>query len=84
MRLIQFDGDTSAGMGASSALALATDKVVTLDATHSKGGAFHAGDSGVRTDTEDSATATTIAVDDGAEKFRAGDYIFLIHQPLMQ
>ena len=71
LRLIQFDSDNSAALGASSALALATDKVVTLDATHSKGG-----DMGCDTDTEDTSSSTTIVFDDAAEKFRAGDYIF--------
>ena len=71
LRLIQRDTDNSAAFATTSALALATGKVVTLDATHSKGG-----DMGCDTDTEDSSTSTTIAFDDAAEKFREGDFIF--------
>jgi len=71
MRLMQRDADNSAALGGTSLLTLATDNVVTLDATHSKGG-----DMGADTDTEDTSSSTTIALDGAGAKFRAGDYIF--------
>ena len=71
MRLIENADGNSSALGASTLLALATSKVVALDATHSKGG-----DMGADTDTEDTASSTTIALDGGGAKFRAGDYIF--------
>ena len=76
MRLIQTDADNCSSLGASSALDLATNKVATFDATHSKGGFIAAGNGGVRTDTEDTSSSTTIVVDDATEKLREGDYIF--------
>ena len=71
MRLIENADGNSSALGASTSLALATSKVVTLDATHSKGG-----DMGADTDTEDTSSSTSIALDGGGAKFRAGDYIF--------
>ena len=71
MRLIENADGNSSALGASTSLALATSKVATLDATHSKGG-----DMGADTDTEDVAGSTTIALDGAGAKFRAGDYIF--------
>ena len=73
MRLIQRDADNSAALGASSSLALASGKVSTaLTSTVARGG-----DMGCDIDTEDAADSTTIVVDDGAEKFREGDYIYV-------
>ena len=71
MRLIEGADGNSNALGASTSLDLATNKVATLDATHSKGG-----DLACDTDTEDTSSSTTIALDDGGEKFREGDYIF--------
>ena len=71
MRLIEGADGNSNALGTSTALALATSKVATFDATHSKGG-----DMGCDTVTEDAADSTTIRLDDGGEKFREGDYIF--------
>ena len=71
MRLMQRDADNSGAMGGTALLVLATGNVATLDATHSKGG-----DMGADTDTEDTASSTTIALDGAGAKFRAGDYIF--------
>ena len=71
MRLMQRDADNSAARGGETLLTLATSNVVTLDATHSKGG-----DMGADTDTEDTSSSTTIALDGAGAKFRAGDYIF--------
>ncbi len=73
MRLIEGADGNSNALGTSVGLRVATDRVsAAFDATHSKGAAI----SGMITDTEDSATATTIAVDAGANKLREGDYIF--------
>ena len=73
LRLINYSDATSAGMGATSALALASDKVSTpLTTTVARGGAMGAATSG-----EDSAASTAIAVDNFAEKFRVGDYIYV-------
>ena len=73
LRLIQTDADASSGLGGSSALALASGKVSTaLTSTVARGG-----DMGCNIDTEDAADSTTVVVDDGAEKFRAGDYIYV-------
>ena len=71
MRLMQRDADNSAALGGDTLLTLATTNVVTLDATHSKGG-----DMGADTDTEDTSSSTSIALDGAGAKFRAGDYIF--------
>ena len=71
MRLIENADGNSSALGASTSLALATSKVATLDATHSKGG-----DMGADTDTEDASGSTTIALDGAGAKFREGDYIF--------
>ena len=72
MRLIENADGNSSALGGSTSLALATGKVVTLDATHSKGG-----DSGADTDTEDTSSSTSIALDGAGAKFREGDYLFL-------
>ena len=73
MRLIMNADGNSSALGQSTSLALASDKVSTaLTATVARGG-----DMGCDTDTEDAADSTTVAVDDGAEKFRAGDYIYV-------
>ena len=72
LRLVQYTTNTSAGLGATSSLALATDKVsASLTATVARGG-----DTGSNIDGEDNAAATAIAIDDGAETFRVGDYVF--------
>ena len=71
MRLMQRDADNSAAKGGETLLTLATDNVVALDATHSKGG-----DMGADTDGEDNSSATAILLDGGGSKFRVGDYIF--------
>ena len=71
MRLIENADGNSSALGSSTLLGLATLKVATLDATHSKGG-----DMGADTDTEDTASSTTIALDGAGAKFREGDYIF--------
>ena len=71
MRLIEGADGNSNALGGSTPLALATEKVVTLDATHSKGG-----DSGADTDTEDTSSSTSIALDGAGAKFREGDYLF--------
>ena len=72
MRLIEYADGTSGAMGTSTSLATATSKVVVFDATHSKGAAI----SGMITDTEDAADATTIVLDAGGNKLREGDYLF--------
>jgi len=72
LRLINYTDNTSACLGDTSALALATGKVSTaLGASSARGG-----DTGANIDGEDNASATAIAVDNFAEKFRAGDYVF--------
>ena len=72
LRLINYSENTSAAFGDTSALALASGKVSTaLSASSARGG-----DTSANIDGEDNATATAIAVDDFAEKFREGDYIF--------
>jgi len=72
LRLIQSSADNSAGAGTNSALAAASDKVVTaLSATVAKGGDMVANVSGSH-----SGTAVTLTIDDGFTKFRSGDYIF--------
>ena len=70
MRLIENADGNSSALGASTSLDLATNKVATLDATHSKS----AGTS-ILTVLEDAADSIFIRVDDAA-KFRAGDYLF--------
>ena len=73
LRIIQTSAENSAGEGGTSALALASDKVSTaLTSSVARGGAI-----GAAIDGEDSSSATSIAVDDAAEKFRAGDYIYV-------
>ena len=73
LRLIQYDADNSSALGGSTTLALASEKVSTaLTSSVARGG-----DMGCDTDTEDAADSTTIVVDDGAEKFRSGDYIYV-------
>ena len=72
LRLINYTDNTSACLGDTSALALATGKVSTaLGASSARGG-----DTAANIDGEDNASATAIAVDNFAEKFRAGDYVF--------
>tara|TARA_R110002020_G_scaffold367793_3_gene579688 strand:+ start:756 stop:2309 length:1554 start_codon:yes stop_codon:yes gene_type:complete len=72
LRLINYSENSSAALGDTSALALATDKVSTaLSSVSARGG-----DTAANIDTEDAADATAIAVDNFAEKFREGDYVF--------
>ena len=72
LRLINYTENESACLGDTSALALATGKVSTaLGASSARGG-----DTAANIDGEDNASATAIAVDNFAEKFRAGDYVF--------
>ena len=72
LRIINYSELNSAALGDTSALALASDKVSTaLSSTSARGG-----DTTANIDGEDNATATAIAVDNFAEKFRAGDYVF--------
>ena len=72
MRLIQTDADNSSALGASTSLALASGKVSTaLTSTVARGGLV-----GV-TDTEDAADSTSIVIDDGALRFREGDYLYV-------
>ena len=72
LRLIQYGSDTSSALGATTSLALASDKVSTaLTATVARGGLV-----GI-IDTEDSATDTAIVIDDGALRFREGDYLYV-------
>ena len=72
LRLINYSENSSAAFGDSSGLALATDKVsAALSATSARGG-----DTTANIDGEDNASATAIAVDNFAEKFREGDYVF--------
>ena len=73
MRLIEGADGNSNALGTSVGLRTATERVAAaFDATHSRGAAI----SGMITDTEDAADATTIAVDAGANKLREGDYLF--------
>ena len=73
LRIINYSEINSAALGDTSALALASDKVSTaMTSTVGRGGAMGAATSG-----EDSATSTAIAIDDFAEKFRVGDYIYV-------
>ena len=73
MRLIEGADGNSNALGTSVGLRTATERVAAaFDLTHSKGAAI----SGMITDTEDAADATTIAVDAGANKLREGDYLF--------
>ena len=72
LRIIQYSTNESSGMGAETSLSLLSDNVSTaLTATVARGG-----DTSANIDGEDTASATTILVNDGAEKFRAGDYVF--------
>ena len=72
LRIINYSEVNSAALGDTSALALASDKVsAALSSVSARGG-----DTTANIDGEDNATATAIAVDDFAEKFRAGDYVF--------
>ena len=72
LRLIQYDEDTSSALGGVTSLALASGKVSTaLTATVARGGLV-----GI-IDTEDSATDTAIVIDDGALRFREGDYLYV-------
>ena len=72
LRLINYSDETSAGRGAISALALASDKVSTaLTATSARGGDTTANVTG-----NHDASATALTLDNLSEKFRVGDYIF--------
>ena len=72
LRLMQSTHAVSGALAQSSALALATSKVSTpLTAVQARGGQV-----GI-IDGDDSPTATAIVIDDGAYRFREGDYLFV-------
>ena len=74
MRLIMNADGNSSALGQSTLLALASGKVSTaLTATVARGGAVAV------IDTEDAADATAIVVDDGALRFREGDYLYVVN-----
>ena len=72
LRLINYSEANSAALGATSALALASGKVSTaLTTTVARGG-----DTTAQTVGTHAADATALTVDNFAEKFREGDYVF--------
>ena len=74
MRLIMNADGNSSALGQSTLLALASGKVSTaLTSTVARGGAVAV------IDTEDAADATAIVVDDGALRFREGDYLYVVN-----